>query len=312
MSTNELFVYHGRPAAWIAVHGEDSDSFLQSQFSNDLCVADGSCVYGLWLDHRGRIHGDAFALRVGGCDWRLCSAHTPADAILAKLKPFIVADDVELDDSTPEVALLEISGARAEDALAVLQIEGGLPAAGCFVAAGEGCRVWRGRAAAQPSFTIVGPDATIDALAARLRSGGAIMLDAAARDYLRFVAGYPAVPTEAGAQDTPFDVGLEEFVSFTKGCFLGQEVVARLRNTGRATRCGARVELRGARDDDAPPPALPLDITAGGSVVGQLRSALRRGGSWCGFAVIKRKALEAGEPLRAGDAEVVVRGETDA
>jgi folate-binding protein YgfZ len=95
----------------------------------------------------------------------------------------------------------------------------------------------------------------------------------------------PAVPIDIGPADLPQEAGLDaEAISFTKGCYLGQEVMARLQSMGQVRRRLVRVLGSGS-----PPPALPVPVFAAARQVGELRSAVTDGGEgWVGLALVSR------------------------
>jgi folate-binding protein YgfZ len=116
----------------------------------------------------------------------------------------------------------------------------------------------------------------------------------------RIAAGVAAIPGEFGAQDLPQEAGLEEVaISFTKGCYLGQEVMARLHAMGRVRRRLVRVAGEGA----APASGGGLFATeAAGKALGDLRAAVDDGqGGWIGLAMVNLLGLvgaEAGAELK--------------
>ena len=115
--------------------------------------------------------------------------------------------------------------------------------------------------------------------------------DAMDLERARIAAGVPCVPEDIGPEDLPNEGGREaQAISYTKGCYLGQEVVARLKSLGRARRRLVAVAGKGARPPDADR-ALMLD----GQVVGELRSRIAVGDAWIGFAMIKSVLAEGGD-----------------
>jgi folate-binding Fe-S cluster repair protein YgfZ len=97
-----------------------------------------------------------------------------------------------------------------------------------------------------------------------------------------------------GPGDLPNEAGLEaEAISYTKGCYLGQEVMARLKSMGQVRR--RLVRVGGAGESI---PALPVPLFGGGRAVGELRSAVRDGaGGWSGLAMLSRLQVAAGAEL---------------
>src|SRR5690606_5418111 len=108
-------------------------------------------------------------------------------------------------------------------------------------------------------------------------------IDTAELERVRIQAGVPAVPRDLGIGDLPAEGGLdEEAISFTKGCYLGQEVMARLRSMGRVRRRLMRVSSpQGAC------PAVPADVYHGDRRIGEVRSAVALpAGGWVGLAML--------------------------
>lgn len=119
---------------------------------------------------------------------------------------------------------------------------------------------------------------------------------AAALEVLRIEAGMPKAGAEITEEVTPLDVGLESAVSFEKGCYIGQEVIARMENRGRRRRLLRHISLDAKAETGA-------DIRHGDRIVGQLTSlaASPRFG-WIGLALLRPRLLDdSGLPLRVGD-----------
>ena len=84
-------------SAAIRVEGPDSLEFLEGQFSNDLSkIAIGYCVYGLWLNQKGKILADSHVLRTGEESFLILSRLGAADVIFDRLDTYIIMDDVVL------------------------------------------------------------------------------------------------------------------------------------------------------------------------------------------------------------------------
>lgn len=125
----------------------------------------------------------------------------------------------------------------------------------------------------------------------------------------RIEAGIPAVPRDIGAEDLPNEGGLErDAISYSKGCYLGQEVMARLKTMGQVRRRLMVVEGSGAV-----PEVLPAEVFVDGKRVGAVRSAVRVGDGFVGLAMISLLAMT-GRPLLSfspeGVANIVVKNES--
>ena len=111
----------------------------------------------------------------------------------------------------------------------------------------------------------------------------------------RIAAGVPAIPGEFGPGDLPQEAGLETVaISFTKGCYLGQEIMARLHAMGQVRR---RL-MRMAGEGPAPAAGAVLSHAVDGKRAGELRAAVDDGrGGWIGLAMVNLLGLAGSEPL---------------
>lgn len=275
-------IFRWRPACWLRVSGEDAASFLQGQFTNDLrplVAGEMGAVYGLWLSLKGKVLADSFVQRGRAAnEFWIGSYFSPVAVIRERLESHIIADDVVIEDVTDEWAGISVLGAGAGELLREST---------------EGAQVFRGRrdrgegiewmylaAAGEPDW--------MAGLAAP------VWPDAEAMARRRIQAGIPSVPADIGPADLPNEAGLEaEAISYTKGCYLGQEVMARLKAMGQVRRRLMRV---GAADGRVP--AAPAPLFLGGRQVGEVRSAVSDGGSgWLGLAMVSLLHLTDGAKL---------------
>jgi folate-binding protein YgfZ len=132
---------------------------------------------------------------------------------------------------------------------------------------------------------------------------GGVALSTGEVERERIAAGIPAVPMDLGLADLPNEGGLEtEAISYTKGCYLGQEVMARLKAMGQVRR-----RLRRVRGTGEPPPR-PTALYQAARKLGELRSAARDGADWIGLAMLSLGSLQRDEGLAlAADGAPVVR-----
>lgn len=275
-------------AAHLIVSDEDAADFLQSQFSNDLrslCV--GESTYGLWLDVKGKIVADSWVLREGGGQFRIFSEHGAGVSIKEKLEHHIIADDVQLETSDEMEALAIIGGELRSPPV---ESDGSLF---CL----------QGRRSKMPSLELIFPD-----VASRVKWLGRHDCEIVSDKWIqeeRMEAGISSVGREVMPGDLPGEAGLvEEAVSLGKGCFLGQEVVARMYNVGRPQR---RLYLLSGSGEA---PALPSPISnAEGKSLGELRSVLTTDSSWKGVAMLKSRFVEQGMRLPVGGGLAGIQGD---
>lgn len=243
-----------RPAAWLRVSGSDALTFLQGQFTNDLrksMAKDG--VYGLWLNQKGKVVADSFVMpdATEEAYW-VGSYFCPAVVIRERLESCLIADEVTVDDETAAWEAVTIFGTADRGALRVKVPQG---------------MVFSGRRDQAEHHEWVFPAAARSEVQACL--AGLPELTDAEIQLRRVRAGIPAIPADIGPGELPNEGGLDAgAISYTKGCYLGQEVMARLKSMGQVRRRLQRVAITG------PVPPLPAALYAGGRQVGELRSAV--------------------------------------
>ncbi|RFC44822.1 MAG: hypothetical protein DUW69_001945 [Verrucomicrobia bacterium] len=284
LAAQESF-YRWSPAACLRVSGEDALTFLQGQFTNDLHQdRDARATYGLWLNQKGKVLADSFVCKTSPQEAWIVSYFSPAAVIRERLEAYIIADDVVIEDVTAAMRGLTVFGAN--------------PAAGLGLAA----PAWdfSGRRTRDLQTEIIFPAEMEAALTAKLT--GKTELSPGQMEARRIAAGIPAVPADIGLADLPNEGGLEtDAISYTKGCYLGQEVMARLKNLGQVRRRLLRVRGPGE------PPARLTPVFQGARKAGELRSTVREGPGWIGFALVSLVQLqrEAGLAL-AAEGEAVI------
>jgi tRNA-modifying protein YgfZ len=258
-----------QPGCWLRAQGADAATFLQGQFTNDLRALERQrAVYGLWLSVKGKVIADSFVLRGESADsfW-IGSYASPAAVVRERLESHVIADEVVLEDFTAAWIGRSLFGEIA---------------AGVLGATGLPGFVFPGRRARADTAEWVLPAAV--AAAAGTRLDGIPELDAESVERIRIAQCIPAIPLDIGPADLPNEGGLEaDAISYTKGCYLGQEVMARLKSMGQVRRHLRRVQGSGEI------PALPAPLHAGGRQVGELRSAVREGpDGFIGLAMLSR------------------------
>ncbi len=270
----EADFYRWKPAAALRISGEDSPSFLQGQFTNDLHKQGiGGAVYGLWLNQKGKVLADSFVLKIAAQEFWVVSYFSPAAVIRERLEAYVIADDVVIEDLTEEMAGLTVFGQAAP--------ADWVPAGG---------QSFLGRRTQGLQAEIIFPVSAEAAMGAKL--AGATLLAPLEVERRRIAAEIPAVPADIGSADLPNEGGLEtDAISYTKGCYLGQEVMARLKSMGKVRRQLVRVRGEGTL------PGLPALLFQGGRKAGELRSAAPEGAGWIGLALVSLLQVQRADGL---------------
>jgi folate-binding protein YgfZ len=282
----------------ITVTGPDGAEYLQGQVTNDvegLGVGEGQ--YAALLDRKGRMQTDLRVLRTGAEEIQVDLEPEPKDAALRHLTMYSVGRDVAVADASAERALLSLIGPRAAEIAAA-------PPLPEF--ANESTTVAGTRALAvgtRDGIDLFTAAADRDRLLAALLEAGAVEVTPEAAEIVRVEAGVPRFGAEMDARTMPAEAAIvEDAVSFTKGCYIGQETVARLHYKGKPNR-----HLRGLKLSGPAAPGAPLRLgekevgTLGGAVVSPALGPI-------GLAIVRREA-EPGVELAVGEdgvtAEVV-------
>lgn len=283
----------------IEVRGDDRQRWLDGMLTcNVKALAPGGGAHGLLLTPQGRIVSELHVLHRGDALWLETEASAIA-GVIARLAKFVIADDVALAEATPQWARLALEG---EGALAVLAACGGaVPARGYGV---ESARIAGAElVAARFGFThaeslqLFVPRASEDAVAAALIAAGAVLESDEAFELRRVEAGRPWLGKELDESVLPAEARLDGVaVAVDKGCYMGQEVVARMRSRGRHSHLLVGLRFTGSV---LPAPRSPLASERGevGSVTSAVRSP-RFGAIGLGF--VQAPLAEPGTRLRVG------------
>jgi folate-binding protein YgfZ len=283
----------------LIVSGPEAAEYLQGQLTNDVeAVEPGDGVYSALLDRKGHMQADMRVLRPGeGPELWLDLEAAGFEAARRHLQMYKIGREVEVVDATGERLLISLIGPRSAE------IAGGaaLPENSCeeVSIAGVGC-LSVGTAAGIDLFV---PTPERERVAEALRLAGAVEVSPAAAEILRIEAGQPRFGAEMGTETMPAEAGIvEQAVSFTKGCYIGQETVARLHYKGKPNR-----HLRGLRF--SAPAQGGEAVTVGEKEVGRVGSAaVSPALGPIGLAILRREA-EPGATVTVGEdgvtAEVV-------
>jgi folate-binding protein YgfZ len=263
----------GQDRGLLRITGEDASRFLQGLLTADLGqLGEGRALPAALLTVKGKIVSDVIVLGPRESEIWLAVPGDRIDAVQAQLEGHVIMDDVVLERLDP-----------ADHALAL---------------------VWGGPVdASAPSFTtayplqgtlLVGRPAELrECLAER----GSEAIDEPTFTALRIDQARPAWGHELVPDRFPPEVGFVEAVSYTKGCYMGQEPLSRIHNRGQVNRVMVRVEA-----EREPEGTGPFELFLGEDPVGEWTS-------WAGsrgLAIVKRKHAESGKQLRTGEGIAVV------
>jgi folate-binding protein YgfZ len=244
----------------------------------------GAAIYGLWLNQKGKVVADSVILRRAETDFLLVSVCSAATLIMQRLEQYIIADDVVLQNETERNFGLAIWGEGCGELLN--RAFGTVPAAGRFLRKGD-LLILPGHRTKEENYELVGPEMVLSAWLKEFIDQGGVEVNTDEAEFARIAAAIPSVPQDIGPTDLPNEAGLETTaISFTKGCFLGQEVMARLKNMGQVRRQLSR--LRGT----GPVPKGGTLLYQGVKQVGEIRSVASVGDGFIALAMLTRLGLD--------------------
>jgi folate-binding protein YgfZ len=282
----------------LALTGADRRSFLNGQVTNEIeALQPGDGTYAAFLTHKGKMLGDLRVLETGE-ELLLDTERVALQALFDLVRRFSIGYDVQLHKRTVQSGLLSLIGPAA-DAVA-RDAAGTVPGPGdhdhvAAVLAGAPVRLIR---------TSGGIDVLCDAeatatVAEALRDSGARPVDEVAAEVVRVEAGTPRYGVDLDDSVIPQEAGLNaRAVSFTKGCYVGQETVARLHYKGKPNR-----HLRGLRLS-APAESgttLTLPADAGAREVGRLGSVAHSPVHGPIALALVRREAQPGDTVLVGD-----------
>jgi len=296
-------------AAWLALdtrgrlvaRGRDSVRFLHNITSNEVKkMPVGAGCYAFLLTAQGRIQADLHLFRF---DDRFLIDTEPdlrakVPGLILKYK---VSDQIELEDVTDQTASIAVEGPTAASALAACGAP--VPEADCAHAAWGDSTVVRVSLTGQPGYRLYGPAGRRPEWISQLEAAGARAATGDDARLVRIENGKPRYGDDIRDTSLPQETGQLHAVSFTKGCYLGQEIVERIRSQGRVNRKLVRVEI------EASTPVAPgLKLTAQGAEAGEITSWVfsPRAAKVVALASVRSQFAEPGTVLDAGPAAVVV------
>ncbi|MCZ6626231.1 MAG: aminomethyltransferase family protein [Deltaproteobacteria bacterium] len=224
--------------------GPDRISFLQGMVSNDVKnLASGQGVYAAVLDIQGKILADTRIFCMG--ESFLLDLWEPLkEKIFTHLNRYLIADDVEITDLTGQFAIISLQGPEAQLFLSELLQQGKIPLRELdhrpFQIDDAEIRLVRSTHTGEKGYDFLIPIGSLKAVVLRIEETGKRFslqwVGTQAQEILRTEAGIPRYGIDMDENNLLLETGLEQAVSFQKGCYLGQEVVERIHTRGHVNK----------------------------------------------------------------------------
>jgi len=230
----------------LCLTGADRQRFLNGQVTNNVKdLKPGQSCYAAIVNHKGKLQGDAFIHALAG-ELLLDFEPGQIEAVTQRLEKFIIADDVQIINVTTSYGMLSVQGPKAADTLALTGLPLTLPPAELTSVTlqdpglGEICVVRVPRAGSD-GFDLFVPTGALSTVLTRLVAAaakiGGRLCGWQALEIARIEAGLPRFGVDMDATNLAPEAGIENrAISYTKGCYTGQEVIARIRTYGQVAK----------------------------------------------------------------------------
>lgn len=228
--------------------GKDAVSFLQGMVSNDVkSLKDGEGCYAACLTPTGKMLSD---LRIYGLSNRLLILLPKKEKtkILSHLDQFIFTEEVLFKDLEQETELFSLQGPISEKHLSDLggkAPECELHRHGTFQAGGISIHAFAATHTGEKGFDLLVSKKDVPRFMEMLQASSQWEIGEATQEILRIEAGIPRYGIDMDESTLPLEAGLERAISYNKGCYVGQEVIARIKYIGHTNRILVGLTLTG-------------------------------------------------------------------
>ncbi|MBV9275824.1 MAG: folate-binding protein YgfZ [Verrucomicrobia bacterium] len=266
--------------AKLRVKGTDRVRFLNGQLTNDVTQAQpGTTVHACVLTVKGKLCADLFVTPLP--DSFILDCHSDVrGSLFSRLERYLVADDVEIVDETDQLSLFHILNPVIPEAVLP---EGTVSRSDRFGSEGRDLLVPVAFKNLVPKLVKESP------------------MEPAAIETLRIERGIPEWGRELSEDVIPNEAGLDESaISYTKGCYLGQEVISRIKSLGHVNRHLCGIQLTEGQELHAGDKL----VDPAGRQIGTVTSAIHSaaGNNWIGLAYLKRGFGQPGSRCRVQSA----------
>jgi folate-binding protein YgfZ len=288
--------------AKIALAGGDRVRWLNGMVTNNVRdLPAGHGVYSFLLNPQGHILGDLYAYRRDD-SILVDTDHSQLEKLLATFDRYIIMDDVEVADQSSHFAAVGIAGPAAREVLRKIGLAADLsPLQFANTTWGQkSVTLVRRDTPKMESYEIWLPPEDADALFEELAAGATpVSLDAL--ELLRIATGLPRYGQDIRERDLPQETGQDRALNFSKGCYVGQEIVERIRSRGAVHRRFTGFLVEGQLPE-------PGKFQKNGKDIGEVTSAavlpLAGGDLSVALGYIRAEALAAGGDLQSGSSRL--------
>jgi folate-binding protein YgfZ len=293
--------------AKIVLTGSDRIRWLNGMITNNVRdLAEGHGVYAFLLNPQGQIQADLYAYNRG--EYLLIDTdRSQIEKLVSIFDHYIIMDDVEVANASDKLTAIGVAGPGAREILSQVGLEvSDLEALQVRDVTWQqvGLTFARADNPALDSYELWLAPANLNVLWAALIAAGAIPVGSEALERLRIASGIPRYGHDIRERDLPQETGQARALHFTKGCYVGQEIVERIHSRGAVHRRFTGFTLEGAL------PAAGSKLQSGGKDVGEITSTAVLPAELADWSValgyVRREAGAPGTELAAAGAKAVV------
>jgi folate-binding protein YgfZ len=294
--------------AKLVVSERDRVRWLNGMVTNNIRdLALGRGVFSFVLTPKGQNQGDLVAYNRG--DYLLMTTDREQSATLTTvLKRYIIMDQVEIEDISDKLTTIGVAGPNASSILAAAGIDVSqlVPGQVIDIVWREiGVSVARNTHPQLDGYEIWLATENVEAAWDALRAAGATPVGSDALEWYRITRGVPRYGVDLRERDLPQETGQEHALNFSKGCYIGQEIVERIRARGNVHRALVGFEIQGE------PPQPGTKIRVDDKDVGEITSAARvkfpAGERTLAMGYLRREVAAPDATVRVGEQTAAVR-----
>jgi folate-binding protein YgfZ len=284
-----------------SLSGRDRVRWLNGMVTNNIRdLAPGRGVYAFVLNPQGHILGDLYVFNRG--ESLIAEIERgQAETLVPILRKYIIMDKVEIEDLSGKLVAIALAGPKSSDVLSAAGLRKDL---GTLEVADESWQqttvtTVRGDNPCVPNYELwIAVDKAEFLWNVLLQAGAEVVGDETLETF-RILCGIPKIGQDIRDR-LPQETGQERALNFTKGCYIGQEIVERIRSRGAVHRTLIGFEIEG------PIPSAGTKVQSEGKDVGEITSALTAPlkGKWLALGYLRKEFAAGDKVLKAGDASV--------
>lgn len=293
----------------LLVSGADHVDLLHRMTTNELRkLTPGQSQYNIFTNEKGRIVDRVRLLKLDAA-MHLTTSNASNQRVSKWIEKFVFLEDVKVEDRSDDLVMLTFFGPGAGTFLDTV-FTGGIDslADDAFLSLQDGITIVRNSFPGLPFFDVLIPERVFSDLADKINAEGSrrdlLFAGSELYDVLRIEAGWPIFPVDFNEDMNPHEANMLSFINFDKGCYIGQEVVARLDTYEKVQRRMMGIHLQQAAGHDGIP------VVADGKEVGNLTSSAYSPGigGHIALAIVKTKFADTGKTVEVDDMGKRIKG----